>query len=406
MRNRFFIGALFFFLYFMVTAPTARAGACIDETLVSHGSVVLGGAVQPAYALAPNTLLVPASVLKIATSLAALHLLGSSWRFTTEFFLDETTLYIRGQGDPFLVSEEVDVVFARLGRMGVTVVNDIVVDDSAFAPDTASPAGAGETLNPYDAGNGALVVNFNTIEVEVTHDSIHSAEPQTPTLPLMEELGRGLQPGIHRINVSVGDAAKERALRYAAELFRAMQHKHGIRGSGSFRCGRVPGGLPLLYAHRSGKTLDQVVRALLLYSNNFIANQLFLAMGMKHFGGPATWDKGKRAMLEAVRHTAGLTKDELVLEEGSGLSRKNRTTAGALIKILEAFRPWFFLLPREPGAWIKSGTLTGVFSYAGYFGDTQSLTPFVVLLNQEKNSRDRILKQLRTCLGAQAAPQQ
>src|SRR5215211_3529767 len=50
---------------------------------------------------------VPASVTKIVTAWLAMEALGADYRFETRFFLDDDrVLYIRGGGDPFLISEE------------------------------------------------------------------------------------------------------------------------------------------------------------------------------------------------------------------------------------------------------------------------------------------------------------
>src|SRR4051812_36915887 len=50
---------------------------------------------------------VPASVAKIVTAWLATEVLGADYRFQTRFYLDrDRVLYIRGGGDPFLISEE------------------------------------------------------------------------------------------------------------------------------------------------------------------------------------------------------------------------------------------------------------------------------------------------------------
>ena len=70
--------------------------------------------------------LVPASILKILTSLAALHYLGSDYRYATEFFIDQNfNLKIKGYGDPLLISEVVTPAFrplASLSNAGVLLL--------------------------------------------------------------------------------------------------------------------------------------------------------------------------------------------------------------------------------------------------------------------------------------------
>jgi D-alanyl-D-alanine carboxypeptidase/D-alanyl-D-alanine-endopeptidase (penicillin-binding protein 4) len=128
----------------------------------------------------------------------------------------------------------------------------------------------------------------------------------------------------------------------------------------------------------------------LKYSNNFVANQLFLTCGTASFGVPATWDKGRAAMRDYIRGTLGLPEPELTIVEGSGLSRQNRITPRAMITALREFAPFMELLPVKHGVPLKSGTLTGVYCYAGYIPQQQD-APFVILLNQPQNNRDEIL---------------
>jgi len=53
---------------------------------------------------------IPASILKILTSLAAFHTLGETYRFPTQYFFNENSedLYIKGFGDPLLISEVIE----------------------------------------------------------------------------------------------------------------------------------------------------------------------------------------------------------------------------------------------------------------------------------------------------------
>jgi D-alanyl-D-alanine carboxypeptidase/D-alanyl-D-alanine-endopeptidase (penicillin-binding protein 4) len=81
--------------------------------------------------------------------------------------------------------------------------------------------------------------------------------------------------------------------------------------------------------------------------------------------------------------------------EGSGLSRNDRISPHAMIQLLDAFKPFAELLPQKEGAYVKSGTLTGTYTYAGYFVENESLDSFVLLLNQEQNNRDKVLRVLK-----------
>jgi len=133
--------------------------------------------------------LMPASILKIFTSLGALHYLGSDHRYVTEFFIDRNlNLKIKGYGDPLLISEVVNQISRELaGLIGSTaIINDIIVDDSYFNRPLTIP-GISSSSQPYDAPNGALCVNFNTVYFKRTQSGFASAETQTPLLPFAEK---------------------------------------------------------------------------------------------------------------------------------------------------------------------------------------------------------------------------
>jgi D-alanyl-D-alanine carboxypeptidase/D-alanyl-D-alanine-endopeptidase (penicillin-binding protein 4) len=208
----------------------------------------------------------------------------------------------------------------------------------------------------------------------------------------MVELGRNLSPGNHRINIT---SAGNNTLRYAGELFQELLKREGVEVRGTIGFSRVPPNLPVLYAHASTSDLRKIIAGLLLYSNNFIANQLFLTCGAHVSGYPATWEKARQAMKNFLAADIGLDEKSIFMEEGSGLSRKNRVTPRAMARILEKFSPYADLLASDGGVRLKSGTLAGVFSYAGYFKGRQGLQPFVLILNQRKNTRDTVLKILR-----------
>jgi serine-type D-Ala-D-Ala carboxypeptidase/endopeptidase (penicillin-binding protein 4) len=388
-RRVFFLGLAFFLA---LSVPVWAGGSRSLEDLVQNGGLLLTGNGATIYEKNADRQFMPASVLKIGTALAAIHILGPDHRFTTRFYLStEHDLFIQGLADPMLVSEEVTRIVAALRNRGLSAIRNIHVDDSGCRLENGTD-GATSTLNPYDAQNSCLAVNFNTINlIKDANGSVRSGEEQTPALPLMRELAKGLKPGTHRINAT---AAGDQSLRYAGELFAALFEKQGIPVRGRIIPAPVPDGLKPLYEHASGKTLDEVLTGLLKYSNNFIANQLFLAAGAKQYGWPATWDKGQRAMTGFYRNELGLSDKDIMVREGSGLSRQNRVTPRGMLAILEAFKPHADLLPFENNCLRKSGTMTGVYGYAGYFPGEQGLDSFVLLLNQPKNTRDQVLELL------------
>ncbi len=390
----------FFLWVFLLISHPAGAAPVADQLarLITSGGCVAMAGRQEIVAYQGTRSFIPASTIKIATLFAALETLGASQPFKTEFYLRERTiLVIKGYGDPFLTSEYLPAIARALRQRGVASISSIILDDSFFRLE-AETQGSTNSQNPYDAPNAALAVNFNALPLVKSDDgAILSAEEQTPLLPLMQEIGEHLPPGEYRLNISAFPqrSAVNNILRYTAELFITLFRAGGIKVADSYRRGTVSATDVLLYTHRSPKDTSEVVRNCLRYSNNFIANQLFLLSGAKRYGPPATWSKGRDAMRSFLQEKIGGDSRMLYLVEGSGLSRDNRATPRAMIKLLEAFRPYASLLDEKDGVLIKSGTLSGVNNYAGYFKSAAGLDPFVIFLNQPANTRKELLFLLR-----------
>ena len=342
----------------------------------------------------PDQAMVPASVLKIATVSAALAILGPDYRFHTEFFLDRhDNLFIKGLGDPTLTSEEIATLVKQLRQKGLRRVQTLSIDTSAFALSTQVP-GQEASDNPYDAPVGPLSVNFNSVPIlKEVSGRIVSGESQTPTLPIMQELGKGRPAGPARINICTkGCTADTRMAQYASELFRALLEQDGVPVAALGGIRSVPTEAALFYTHLSSQTLSEVSRSTLHYSSNFMANLIFLVCGTQKFGLPATWSKAEQAVhQELVRQLGKGTADAIVQVEGSGLSRKNRVTVQVMLNLLTRFRPHIDLLKKEREVAVKTGTLTGVYNLAGYLPDGQA---FVILLNQPTNTRAEVLARL------------
>jgi D-alanyl-D-alanine carboxypeptidase/D-alanyl-D-alanine-endopeptidase (penicillin-binding protein 4) len=361
--------------------------------LVQQGGYVLADNDRIIAAENSDTPFVPASTLKLITSLAALDILGPDYRFPTRIFSDDQeNLYIQGSGDPFLLTEDIIAIAKKLRESGIRRINNLILDDTAFAiPSQAD--GNENSANPYDAWNSALAVNFNSIAIHVGQDrAISPDDPKVPPLPIMRTLGTTLPPGHYQLNVNAFPASGylSNTLRYTGELFAGLLARQQIPMDGKILTGKAPAHAHPLLTSWSEKTVRDMLHLCLKYSNNFVANQLFLTCGTARFGVPATWDKGRAAMRDYIRGTLGLPEPELTVVEGSGLSRQNRITPRAMITALREFAPFMELLPVKHGVPLKSGTLTGVYCYAGYIPQQQD-APFVILLNQPQNNRDEIL---------------
>jgi len=343
--------------------------------------------------------LVPASLLKIPLSHVALTTLGEDYRFETRFYRnDGGDLLIRGLGDPFLVSEEVARIADALAVQGLTEVRRLVVDDSAFEPEPDLPLERGSS-QPYGARNSALAVNFNTVNLAWTADGrLVSGEPQTPLTPLARELGLRLTAGEpQRINLG---ADPEAGLRQVQQLFAFFLEESGIPVlNTNYYRDKLDATWSPYYRHLNTRTLRDTLEGLLRYSNNFIANQLFMILATHQGGYPATATTARahlqQRLAELYGADYGSDPEVFLMLEGSGLDRAQRSSADAMVHILESFRPHADLLPEVGGVLRKSGTLTGVYNYAGYIKGEDGLYPYVLLTNQMVNNRDEILRLLR-----------
>jgi len=322
--------------------------------------------------------MIPASTLKLLTALIALETWGADHRFHTDFFLDDKDrLWIKGYGDPMLISEEIDLIVAAIVKRGVKNISALRVD-SRFISDTVFIDGQSRTDNPYDAPPGALVANYNTIYVERNKTGLASAEPQTPLTPLGKKLAANLKPGKYRINLG---PETDGAL-YFAEVFREKLMAQDINVGREILHGEPPDSVPLFYRHYNSHNLAAVISGMLKYSNNFIANQLFLMIGAEYSAPPADMSKSRQAFADYI--SSNFQWDNYQIVEGAGLSRKNRISSQQLVEILKKLSPHLDLVPvLNRNIRAKSGTLKNVSSYAGYLESGNSHHPFALIINQK-----------------------
>ena len=338
---------------------------------------------------------VPASVTKIVTAWLALEVLGGEYRFETKFYLDDhRVLYVRGGGDPFLISEELALLAPELvAAVGRGPLTGIVLDASYYPSDLRIP-GIDDTNRSYDALNSALAVNFNTISAVRKGNRVLAAEQQTPITPLAISQFRARGPKSRgRISLAQDPAV---SLQYAGELIAAFVERAGGSVKGKISTGTVPANLKPIYVHRQSRTLSEILRELLIGSNNYIANQVFLEIGGHRLGGPVSLEKSLKVANEklAAHDLAGA----IHLEEGSGISRNNSFTARGLDKVLNLFTPHIALLKNGKGSSYKTGTLDGVRTLAGY-ADTSNhgRVRFVISLKSNNGAlRFQLLKAIET----------
>lgn len=325
-------------------------------------------------------LFIPASTMKVATAYCALANLGRDFHFTTEFFEGTPgVLFVKGSGDPSLVSEELQAVARQLASR-ITRVNRLVIDTSYFANDIALD-GYSQSLNPYDARNAAFVGNFSSANVTHRRDgTVVSAETQTPLTPLAHSAGKRLSKGnTERINLG---SNWQIGAKYGGELLAAFLGQAGVAGAMKVEVGAIPRSARSLLRYESSQPLAEIARGMLKYSTNFTANQIFLVLGAHKYGAPATAEKAQRALTYCLE--SKVRWRNFHIEEGAGLSRRNQVSALLMNQLLERFEEYSDLLPVESGFKAKTGTLRGVNTLAGYFDLPNSeRARFSILINSD-----------------------
>jgi len=285
----------------------------------------------------------PASTMKLVTTYAALDLLGPAYTWRTEAFAGgairsgvlEGDLFIRGSGDPALVIEKLWLMVQRLRGLGIGEIRgDLVIDRSAFEQVAHEPGDFdGERFRPYNAGPDALLLNFNAISFGFVPDP-ETRSARIVTVPQLA--GMRVPAGVRAADGPCGEQAWYLSLldhgRYFGAAFAALWRDAGGRLTGSPREGTVPADARRVAVHESAP-LAEVIRDVNKFSNNVMARQIYLALGTDGGRQRASAERAEAA-LRAWLDSRGLAMPELVLENGSGLSRLERLSAAGLARLL------------------------------------------------------------------------
>ena len=391
---------LFYFVCLTLLLPAytmAISFQGLEDMLGPHDALVVSGPDNRVlFSHNADALLIPASTLKILTALTAFHYLGETYRFRTEFYLDpDLNLKIKGYGDPLLISEVIAELTASLHDLlkDKPPLSNILVDPTYFDTAVVIP-GVTDTTEPYDSPNGALCVNFNTVNFKTADNQIISAEPQTPLLPMT--LGHIKKTGLKRGRITLSQQKDEIAF-YAGHLFKHFLEQTGVQVAGKVLLGKVDPTDHLILRHHSPFTLEQVVEKMMSYSNNFMANQMLLEAGILQAGPPGTLRKGVSAARKYARQE--LAMPGLQISEGSGISRKNRITAKNLHQTLLKFKPHYRLLRQDGTDFFKTGTLKDISTRVGFIGqDDATRYAYVIICNTPGKSATRIKNRLMDIL--------
>ena len=441
--------------------PPELAAAIKDADFSSDGIGLFIQGVdneKPLVALHADLFLNPASVIKLVTTAAALDMLGQGYRWSTEVMYTGNIeghtlngdLYIRGNGDPYLTPERFWRLLNRIYIVGIhRITGDVLIDNSYFEPGKVDYAAFDQQpYRTYNVGPNAVLVGFQATEFHLDIDTTGTDPavkitpfPQSPRLRIINQVklvNGSCNAWKKRLSLQTRNnagmlevvfsgnyarACKQRTLyRRVSEAQDHYQHFflplwNQIGGSvdGKITQGIVPADAKRLL-QESSISLAEAVRLVNKFSNNVMTRQILLSMGAQEFGPPGTTDKGIAAVNAwLVEHK--LDHPDLQLDNGAGLSRHARISAGLLGELLlhvykQAYMPEFIAAlpvsgydgtmahrfndtPLVGHAHIKTGLLDFVQSMAGYVTTATGKRYVVVLLHNDKRAHTRSAEKLQ-----------
>lgn len=293
----------------------------------------------------------PASSIKLATALVALHNFGPQHRFTTGFWTNgyfdkangtvQGNLYVSGR-DPSFHYEHAVMIARQLNRLGIrTVSGDLIV-----AP--------------------GFTMNFNS-------SARRSGELLYDTLDTTLRPGEATRAWTYE-RMSLGDQS-------------SLQDVPSVAVMGEVVVGPAAPGARLLITHKSSKLTD-ILKVLLCYSNNFMAERIGDSLG------------GPESVRRQLINTLGIPASEVEFSSLSGLGI-NRATPRAMMKILRGLRTElqkYRLSPADimPVAGIDPGTLEDRFTGPAWRGSVIAKTGTLIRTDGGASS---LVGQMRTAKG-------
>lgn len=372
--------------------------------------------------------LLPASILKLPTAIAAYHKLGAEFRYQTT--ISSQKMPVKGKrfvgdlkltfsGDPSLTHHDIAVLFEDIRQQGVRdVKGNLWLDNSVYngyprAGGTiwddrnicfAAPAGAiildrncfygwlkpgkltGQPARmEYDAPDWKRTIDNRVITRYPTENEPQGCIQEVwPSRDYEYRLEGCIEPGQKPIRMAFAVNDAERA---AQRYLRALLKQKGINLKGRILVGQPAGEYPHHIVTHQSEPLPVLLRRVLEKSDNIYADSILKTLGKELSGGAGSYYTGTQAIRQVMaEQNVMLSRSRLV--DGSGLSRYNSLSAEDMVDMLSAGwqfwedkAPW--LSEREtPEYWLKTGYMSGVNNMAGYaFPDQGEPLIFAVILN-------------------------
>ncbi len=387
------------------------------------------------WALNPQLPMNPASIMKLVTTRAALGLLGHEYRHRTriattgrlEAGVLEGDLFFQGGGDPKLVTEDLAEIAKQLRAIGIErIEGTVVIDGSRFAEPEVDPGRFdGRPFSAYNVGPHAAMVNFKALKVSVWPAANRRVEVATePRISKTEIVNRVKihSGGCGATNVQARLDEKSRLLvtgvmgqscngadfyvavfdhaKFSFNAFKAAWEDAGGSIKASLASGSTPPSARTLVDWQSPRPLIELVSDINKMSNNPMTRNLFLNLSAER-SMVGTREASSQLVKDYLR-SKGLDFPELVMDNGSGLSRRERISPENLAKLLVQglYAPdagaWIQTLPvagaegtvrnrfrqseLQGRAWLKTGALEDVRGLAGYLISASGKWVVIVLL--------------------------
>ena len=405
------------------------------------------------YEIRSKKLFIPASNSKVITTAVALKYLGPNYRFSTKIYTDgilenqvlKGNLYIKGSGDPKLVTEQLWLLVNGLRNLPLKQIKgNIIGDDSFFDKKKRIKTWIENPgAQAYEAPLGSLSFNFNTTKVYVSPGLKVGDQPEIVIEPAndyikLENNAQTLKPGkrnrliVNRVDkedhdlitisggINLGQPRAKYFLNitkpteYTLNIFKSYIALAGIKLDGKLLKGKLPENALELYTHE-GEPLALALRGLNKFSNNFIAEQILKTIGAERFGPPGSTKKGLSVFKEYMKQL-GYESGQYKIFDGSGLSRQNRLSPMILVDILRNIKNDLSVYPEfvtalgvmgvdgnvkhrmrkvesSSKARVKTGTLNFISALSGFFESKDGeLFAFSILMNDLKCSNGRAKK--------------
>ena len=408
-----------------------------DKTLISYNA---------------NRLFIPASNMKLLTSMATLTTFGKNYTFDTTISTNQKinkssvdNLYVDFSGDPSLTTQDIQTLVKSLATQGISHVHGDVYIVGKSISGNKYPVGFSYSDKSYGYGAPASSYNLNENNTEVTlsamngssmpakaisgnpikiRDTLTAADPtQLLTCDFVTHMNRhnklflsGCLP--KQANGMLNEEQVGFATQYpttmAKKIVRQALKSQQISVLGKFIItNKEPTLLVLLVlaSHRS-QVLSDLLTHMLKYSDNLYAETFFRSLGYQLFGA-GTYSEGVRAVSSILLTSFGINPQSngMIIEDGAGMSRRDLLSPTLFVQLLTSihshnalFNVLYNALPisGSTGTLLlrmthalkgkvhaKTGTMTNVSTLSGYVTTASDhLLAFSILTNNSGPATD------------------